>query len=140
MREKCCLGVLAVMVLVAGGCGRQPIPEPPPPVDGTMVPASAAQVERPAAGLSVPARPIDAGVASAADPVPAAALPVAGPGGGIVVDKQNNVIDHGPMGIQPDSTDLRQLEREESLQTTKDLDAGIEPENGPTDGFLPGGP
>lgn len=120
MRDGCYAGLLAVMLLVAGGCGIEPIPEPPPMVptplaDRVTVPADAAKVERRAVR---PADPADAGEA-AADPVPDV-----GPGRNLVVDQEGNVIDHGPMGTPPDSTDLRALQKEESLQKTKEMVPG----------------
>lgn len=118
MREKCYFGVLAVMLLAAGGCRREPVPEMPPPADEVMVSAGAAQVAYPTAGPAVPAGPVDAG-GVAADPVPDVVLPVSGPGGGVVVDVEGKVID--------------QL-------IEKPREAGIEPEPAPPGVFPPGGP
>lgn len=134
MRDGCYAGLLAVILLVACGCGVEPIPEPPPVyppplADGAMVPAVAAQVKRPAVDPSVPRGLVDVDPA-VADPVPDVELPIVGPGRNIVVDQEGNVIGHGPMEAPPDSTDLRALEREESPQTTMEMEAGI---------FLPGG-
>lgn len=70
MRYRFFPGMVAVMLVVAGGCGRDPIPVPPPSPGGEIVPAGAAQAGRPAA---VPAVPVDAGVA-AVEPVPDAAV------------------------------------------------------------------
>ncbi len=69
MRGRCYIGLLAVMLVAAGGCRRESIPEPPPPADGAMVPAGTAQAERPGVVLAVPTVPVDAGVVEAG-PVP----------------------------------------------------------------------
>jgi len=85
--------LLAVMLLVVGGCGGERIPEPPPPTDGANVTAGAANVVRPAASVSVP---VDAGGQEAG-----ATPPIAGPVRGVVVDETGTVPAHGPDSVPP---------------------------------------
>jgi len=84
--------LLAVMLLVVGGCGGEKIPEPPPPTDGANVTAGAANVVRPAASVSVPVDVGGALIDQETDPV----LPIAGPDGEVVEHEKGNLPTHGP--------------------------------------------